>query len=111
MTQNSDSVTIGRQDLMFSPYSDLEFKGYIDELRVYNRNLTASEVQDLYNAGVPISGTIKSLGSHTVTCKNETTGQVINIISTVATSYNCELKGLKVNPGETASIFIRGTVR
>jgi len=111
MTKNNDRVTIGRQALMFSPYSDLEFKGYIDEVRIYNRSLSAAEINKLYNAGVAVSGTVKSLEAHTVTCKNETTGQIVNIAATQATTYDCEAKGLIINTGETASIFIKGVVQ
>lgn len=49
MTQNGDKVTIGRQSLMFSPYYDLEFKGYVDEVRIYDRELTATEIRLLSN--------------------------------------------------------------
>ncbi|MEN8219705.1 MAG: LamG domain-containing protein [Pseudomonadota bacterium] len=42
MTQNNDAVTIGRQALMFSPENELQFKGYIDDLRIYNRVLSES---------------------------------------------------------------------
>jgi len=49
ITQNNDKVTIGRQFFMFQPYSDLEYKGYIDELRVYNKALSEAEIIQLYN--------------------------------------------------------------
>lgn len=49
LTHNNDQITIGRQALMFSPYSDLQFKGYIDELRIYSRALSESEIQELYH--------------------------------------------------------------
>ena len=52
MTQNNDRVTIGRQALMFQPYSNLEFKGFIDDLRVYDRTLSDTEVRELYQQGV-----------------------------------------------------------
>jgi hypothetical protein len=48
ISNNYDRVTVGRQAYMFSPYSNLEFIGYIDELRIYNRVLTQSEVTELY---------------------------------------------------------------
>ena len=85
--------------------------GVLDDVRIYNRALNGSEISDLANAGLSVSGTVKSLGPHTVTCKNETTGQVVDIVATKATVYNCESKGLNVNVGETASIFIKGVVR
>jgi hypothetical protein len=85
--------------------------GSIDELRIYDRVLSNTEVTSLYNAGLALSGTVKSLSTHTVVCKNETTGQILNITSSKATAYDCEAKGLKVNAGETASIFIKGVVQ
>ncbi|OAD21087.1 protein containing Glycoside hydrolase, family 33, partial [Candidatus Thiomargarita nelsonii] len=53
MTQNNDAVTIGRQVLMFSPENELQFKGYIDDLRIYNRVLSESEIQQLYQPCQP----------------------------------------------------------
>ena len=41
---NDDTVTIGRQSLMFSPYSDLEYKGYIDELKIFDKALNEKEI-------------------------------------------------------------------
>ncbi len=49
ITTNDDTVTIGRQNFMFSPYSDLEYKGYIDELKIYNKAFTQEEINDLYD--------------------------------------------------------------
>ena len=88
-----------------------QFVGMLDEIRIYNRALSASEVTALYNIGVSLSGTVKSLSTHTVSCKNETTGQVVDISATKATSYDCEAKGLKIKAGETASIFIKGVAQ
>ncbi len=53
MTQNQDEVCIGRQAFMFESNGDLEFKGFIDELRIYNRALSDDEIRDLYLADLP----------------------------------------------------------
>jgi hypothetical protein len=84
------------------------FKGALDEIRLYNRALTVSEISALYNQTVPINGTIKSLDSHTVTCLNNTTAQSITIPANTATAYNCEAKGLIVKPQDDVTITING---
>jgi hypothetical protein len=87
------------------------FKGALDEIRLYNRALTAAEISSLYYQGIPVTGTIKSLNSHTVTCKNNTTAQSITIPASTATAYDCEAKGLKVNPQDNVTITINGNVQ
>ena len=83
----------------------------ISDLSIYNRSLNNSEITELYNAGLTVKGTITSLDSHIVTCENKTTGQVVNIAKTKATTYDCEAKGLKVNTGEAISISIEGKAK
>lgn len=108
----TNCLRLGRRGCWDGPYAlESYFNGTIDEVRYYNRTLTNSEITELYNKGLSIKGTLQSLGAHTVICKNETTGQVINIASNKTTAYACEAKGLKVNTGETASIFIKGAVQ
>ncbi len=46
---NSKSLLIGKVDRDDTPY--YMFNGSIDEVRIYNRSLSASEVQDLYELG------------------------------------------------------------
>ena len=87
------------------------FNGSLDDVRIYNRALTSSEITELYNAGSTVKGTITSLGSHIVTCENKTTGQVVTVAKTTATTYDCEAKGLKVNTGEGVSILIEGKAK
>ena len=48
LISNTDRVTIGRQALMFQPYKDLEYKGYMDEVRVYDRCLEQAEIRSLF---------------------------------------------------------------
>lgn len=50
ITTNNDTVTIGRQAYMFEPHSDLEYKGYLDELKIYDRALSTREINDMYSA-------------------------------------------------------------
>lgn len=88
-----------------------DFNGVIDEVRIYNRILSTSEINELYNLAVPVNGTIKSLASHTVDCKNETTGQVVNISASKTTTYDCEAKGLKVSVGDSIAIVIKGNAQ
>lgn len=50
ITFNDDTVDIGRQEFMFSPYQNLQYKGWIDELRLYNYLVSDNEISDLYAA-------------------------------------------------------------
>ncbi len=90
----------------FNTNSNTYFKGQIDDLRIYNRVLSTTEISSLYD--VSINGTVKNLASNTVSCKNNTTGQVVNLPSTTATTYNCESSGLSINTGENVTITING---
>lgn len=45
--QNNDNVLIGK---LRSVTDELPFKGFIDDVRFYNRVLSATEIQQLYNA-------------------------------------------------------------
>jgi hypothetical protein len=87
------------------------FKGTLDEIRLYNRALTTAEISTLYNQGIPVNGTVKSLGSHTVTCLNVTTNQSVTIPASTATAYDCEAKGLVVKPKDVVTITINGSVQ
>ena len=48
VTSNKDKVTIGRQALMFGDYSRLQYKGWIDELRLYDQTLSYESIKNLY---------------------------------------------------------------
>lgn len=46
--QNNDKVTVGRQALMFQPYSNLQYKGWIDEIQIYDETLRADYIKAIY---------------------------------------------------------------
>lgn len=87
------------------------FYGMLDDMRIYNRAIDASDVSELYNAGLSVGGTVTSLGNYNITCKNETTGQLVDINDSKATIYDCEAKGLIVAVGDKVSILINGDVQ
>jgi hypothetical protein len=45
--QNDDNVLIGK---LRTGVDELPFKGFIDDVRFYNRALSSTEIQQLYNA-------------------------------------------------------------
>ncbi|MBD2754032.1 LamG-like jellyroll fold domain-containing protein [Spirosoma validum] len=53
MTSNNDLVTIGRNAFVPLLGAASDFKGKIDELRIFNRALTTAEVQQLYASEKP----------------------------------------------------------
>ena len=84
--------------------------GAMDDMRVYNRALSSSEVQQLYFQVVPpkISGTAPWVTPHTITCKNMTTNKQITIPATSASAWNCEAAGLQFKSGDTVKVIIDG---
>lgn len=92
------------------PGSEEYFKGIIDELRVYNRALTATEVQALYYQGNPpsIEGTALWLTPHVVTCENTTQNTTVTIPETKTSAWNCEKAGLPVKSGDKIKVTIEG---
>ena len=69
VTQNSDKVTVGRQALMFQPYKDLQYKGWIDEMRIYDETLTDDYIKALYERYISMS----ELSSNTIVVPIENT--------------------------------------
>lgn len=84
--------------------------GAMDDVRVYNRALSNSEVQQLYFQVVPpkISGTAPWVTPHTITCKNLTTNKQLTIPATSASAWNCEAAGLQFKSGDTVKVIIDG---
>lgn len=56
ITESKDMVTIGRQELMFEPYEDLQFTGYISEISIYERTLDDTEIQRIVEKNGFLSG-------------------------------------------------------
>lgn len=103
-TNNNELRIAWTEEAGYSPY-----QGALDELRLYNRALSAAEIQDLYNLSKTVSGSTNGLDSPlSVTCKNLTTGSKVKI-STTTLSWDCEAKGLEVAPGDQIQINIKGT--
>ena len=69
VTQNDDKVTVGRQALMFQPYARLQYKGWIDEMQIYDQTLTADYIKALYERYISMS----ELSSNTIVVPIENT--------------------------------------
>lgn len=108
-TEFSFLSTIGMwQKYAPSPFEQEPTNGLIDEVRIYNRALSSTEISSIYNQGVSINGTINGMANHTVTCFNATTSQLITIPASIASVYDCESKGLIVNLKDHITITIDG---
>ena len=109
----------GRGDISFPTFLQFNvFWGAIDELAIYNRALTAAEVQAIFEAGNAgkcqqglngVGGTVTGLRPARVVCRNVTTGQEV-VIRGPSPSWNCELAGLEVVTGDIVRITILGGV-
>lgn len=104
-TAASLRIAMDSDDTNPNPYF---LNGKLDDLRIYNRAFTATEVAELYNIGQPISGTVKGLQQIGITCTNTTTGQQVTIPSQTNTSWDCKKAGLKIQPNQTVNISIDG---
>ncbi len=91
--------------------------GQIDELKVYDRELTQSEIQAIVDAGpdgqckpvLPILAGVRGFEPATVTCRNLTTGQELTTTPPLGvTIFDCELAGLVVNPGDEVAVEVVG---
>lgn len=92
------------------PYGYYFLDGMLDDVRIYNRVLSADEIADLYNMFQPISGNTKGLQDMTVTCTNTTTGQTVTVPDSTNLAWSCKKAGLKAKPGQSINISIDGNV-
>jgi len=105
----SSLKTIGMWDPISSNPDDKEgINGMIDELRVYDRALSKSEIQLLYHTTPPVSGNTSGFRSMNITCRNDTTGQSVKTKG--KSEWDCEKAGLAVSPGDTVTVSITGPV-
>ncbi len=84
------------------------FKGTIDDVRIYNRVLTDTEVFQLNNMNESLSGMVNGLQQFTVVCSNITTGESVNIPATTTNAWSCEKAGLKVLANQQIDIHLQG---
>lgn len=103
---NTNDLLIGWTEEVDTSYSP--FKGILDEIRLYNRALTATDIAELFNMGKPIGGTTTGMQKFDVTCTNTTTGQTVTIPSQTAIAWSCKKAGLKTSPNQQIHIGIDG---
>lgn len=91
------------------------FHGVIDEVTVYSRVLTDSEIQSIFEAGTAgkcqvqtVGGAVTGASPTKVKCLNLTTRRFVTIRDE-ARSWNCETAGLTVNPGDSIRMVVEGT--
>src|SRR5882724_430014 len=112
---STEPIRIGkRKDSDFGPPGPAYFWGAMDDVRLYNRPLTAAEVLALYQVNAcqtpnTIEALVKGVELRGVSCVNLTTGQFIRIVLKPGqTNVNCTQSGLEVAPGDKISILPRG---
>ena len=85
-------------------------KGMIDEVRIYNRALSAAEMLSLYYKVNPpvIKGSAPWGTTHSVVCRNVTTGDEVTLPGTKSSAWDCEKAGLEVRSGDQVEVTISG---
>jgi hypothetical protein len=92
-------------------YYSGRYQGAMDDVRVYQRTLTATEIDQLYRQSVraKIEGTADWGTKHTVTCKNLTQGTQLVLQPTKRDDWNCERPDFQFDSGDTVRVIIDGT--
>ena len=91
------------------------FPGLLDEVSLYERVLSASEIRALFTAGsagkcVPFGGSVTGAMLTKVVCQNKTTRRSTTIqLPSGATTWDCTAAGLVVHTGDKLSVTIEGT--
>ena len=89
--------------------ADEDFNGIIDEVRIYNRVLSASEIKQLYYMNLEVEGTVAKMKSLSTVCENLTTGKSVTIPEKKNVKrWNCENAGLTVKANDRLKITIEG---
>ena len=88
------------------PYTP--FHGALDDVRLYDRALSRTEVRQLYVSSLDISGTASGFSPFHVGCADRTTGQAVNAGHSRG-AWNCEAAGLEVASGDEVSVRLRGS--
>jgi hypothetical protein len=82
--------------------------GAMDDVRIYNRTLSETEIKSLYNMG-QLSGTVNGVQKYSAVCKNLKTGVSKKIaLADGAKEWNCTAAGVKAKKGESVMVTITG---
>ena len=122
-TSPAGEVRVPSAPLTMGAAEGLFFNGLLDEISIYDRALTAREIQAIFNAGnkgkcapgpLPLAASVTGMlpRGGKVTCQNLTTAQsiVIDIPKNVR-SWDCIEGGLDINAGDDVRINlnVKGT--
>ena len=96
---NFNSTTFGANFAPGSPGYDPSFNGKIDDIAIYNRALTATEVQQLYN-----------LGNITYSWSTGATTPSITVTPAQTTSYTCTATNSSGSTSSSVSVTVADTL-
>jgi uncharacterized protein (TIGR02145 family) len=96
---NFNSTTFGANFAPGSPGYDSSFNGKIDDIAIYNRALTATEVQQLYN-----------LGNVTYSWSTGATTPSITVTPAQTTSYTCTATNSSGSTTSSVSVTVADTL-
>jgi hypothetical protein len=88
------------------------FNGSLDNVRVYNRALTATEVSALFydkSSKTAISGITDWVKPpYKVTCQNITTNKQVSVLANKTAGYDCGKAGLAATTGQALKVILEG---
>ncbi|MFI3158581.1 MAG: LamG domain-containing protein [Methylococcaceae bacterium] len=85
-----------------------QFHGLLDEVSIWDRALSSTEINQLYIKDSPLTGNLKGSGNYTVTCTNTVTNQTITLPVQTASYWDCSAAGLQLNHKQPYHISIDG---
>lgn len=98
------NLTLGSEHSWVDEY----FKGYIDEVRIYNRVLSPQEVEDLANPDVPVTGQLALAPAFVLLSADAAEGRQIDVQASLAWSATATAPWLEVTAGSSGTT--NGTV-
>jgi hypothetical protein len=99
-----------KKDLYLGKYgfSWYPLNGSLDEVRLYNRALSTTEISNLYALTKPVGGLLQGFNLYAATCTNTTTAKSVTVANITNPLLDCEKAGLVVSPKNNVTITIKG---
>jgi hypothetical protein len=107
-----DAIQDAAAPLTIGNAEDYFFKGRLDEVEIFDRALSASEIKSIYDAGsagkcLPIRGSVSGIELEEVSCQLARKPPTKGVVSKQS-SWDCTKGGLVAEPGQKIEIRLKG---